>query len=295
MKIYFYNNFHNGDLHVSRSLVKHIVSSLYQENYIYFHNNSEKILHDIESVSSVILPPAHQNKKDQRGFHGQNTIFLNTWYRAHDSEFFNKYGVTIQCLYHIFKKSLKNSVNRDLDLDIVSCLPVIDYKVFEIDKITLFVKNDKRKKVLICNNKVMSGQCENFTFKNIVGKLSKEFQDVLFIVTNKVKDEKYDNENVKYFDDLFKVTDCDLNEISYLSLFCDVIVGRLSGPQSFSYVKENLLNPEKTFISITDGNKMYRDTSFGVTDLVPKNERAKFIHYTGIDENEIVKVIGREL
>ena len=39
-------------------------------------------------------------------------------------------------------------------------------------------------------------------------------------------------------------------EISYISTFCDVIIGRASGPHCFTHTKENLLNTKKTFISI---------------------------------------------
>ena len=46
----------------------------------------------------------------------------------------------------------------------------------------------------------------------------------------------------------------DLNEISYLSTFCDVIIGKESGPFAFCTIKDNLMNENKTFINFCDRN-----------------------------------------
>ena len=43
----------------------------------------------------------------------------------------------------------------------------------------------------------------------------------------------------------------DLNEISYLSLFTDTIIGRCSGPHVFAQVLDNWMNPNKKSISFT--------------------------------------------
>jgi hypothetical protein len=53
---------------------------------------------------------------------------------------------------------------------------------------------------------------------------------------------------VKYTGDIIKVENSDLNEISYLSTFCDIIVGRSSGPFTFSNVKENIFDGNKAFL-----------------------------------------------
>ena len=47
-KLIFYNNFHNGDIHVSRDFVKDIVSKINFSEAIYYHENSYTILKDIE-------------------------------------------------------------------------------------------------------------------------------------------------------------------------------------------------------------------------------------------------------
>ena len=80
----------------------------------------------------------------------------------------------------------------------------------------------------------------------------------------------------------------DLNEISYLSLFCDTIIGRASGPYVFTQVKENLYNPNKTFLAFT----RFKNVTSLVLDLdipakrfwSPETEEDKVFE-------EIVKVI----
>ena len=42
-----------------------------------------------------------------------------------------------------------------------------------------------------------------------------------------------------------------MNEISYLSLFCDTHVGRNSGPHVFAQVRENWLDENKATLSFT--------------------------------------------
>lgn len=48
--IYFYNNFHNGDIHYSRTFVKDIMSKLGDNDYCYLHNCDPSILKDIKKL-----------------------------------------------------------------------------------------------------------------------------------------------------------------------------------------------------------------------------------------------------
>ena len=43
-----------------------------------------------------------------------------------------------------------------------------------------------------------------------------------------------------------------MNEISYLSTFCDLIIGRNSGPFCFASNKENINSINKTFYAFND-------------------------------------------
>ena len=48
-KILFYNDWHNGDIHMSREYVKDLMSVLGQNEYFYYHTNNNSILSDIDN------------------------------------------------------------------------------------------------------------------------------------------------------------------------------------------------------------------------------------------------------
>ena len=117
--------------------------------------------------------------------------------------------------------------------------PTIDYEKFEIGLVKKWIKNNSgRKMVLIDNGKVLSNQSVNFSFANIITALSIKHKDKLFILCH--RENKMFPDNVFYTDDIIGKNGCDLNEISYLSGFCEVIVGRASGAFTFRLTRENL-------------------------------------------------------
>jgi hypothetical protein len=63
---------------------------------------------------------------------------------------------------------------------------------------------------------------------------------------------------------------CDLNEISYLSKFCDIIVGKNSGPYIYCMTEENINDPNKTIIVF---NKRSLDSL-----LAEINHKAKYVY-----------------
>ena len=99
----------------------------------------------------------------------------------------------------------------------------------------------------------MSNQAINFDMNPIIINLAIKYPSCNFYVTH------------AFPTDLKNIIDCNtiisekiksnLNEISYISTFCDIIVGRGSGPFCFTHVKENLYNKNKTYISTGNTEK----------------------------------------
>jgi hypothetical protein len=59
-------------------------------------------------------------------------------------------------------------------------------------------------------------------------------------------------DNVFFTDDIFAgATGGDINEIAYLSTHAEVIVGKNSGPFMFTHVWDNIMNPNKAFVSLS--------------------------------------------
>jgi hypothetical protein len=167
-------------------------------------------------------------------------------------------------------------------------IPSIDYSKFDISRITSYMTAYKSKrKIFIGNNDCKSSQSDNnINFDYIIKRLTETYTDILFFVSNQTGIKK---NNLFYIKDLLsRDIENDLNECSYVSTFCDVIIGRYSGPSTFSYVKDNLYKNKK-FIMLVNEN-MNWDMDFSL-----KNTGTQFIPCNFRDEKEvsdfIIKII----
>jgi hypothetical protein len=301
MNIFFYNAWHNGDLHVSRTFIRYILENIKADSYNYLHSNSTKILQDIVNLNQLPFKNEIIDKNSQDGYLKKNqNYYINTWYGSYNFDYLRNKEMNIFVLFNIFKRTLKELFDHEILNDPLYFLPKIDYTKFDIKNVDNFILKDKRRKVLICNNNVDSGQSENFSFDPIIEKLSKDYPNILFIVSNIFKDHIIEKNNIFYCNRLCSnIYDNNLNEIGYLSKFCDVVVGRYSGPQSFAGTYENFLDTSKTFINFVKGGSPngydYGDCSFGITSILPKENRAKFVSSKNFATNDIINVIKGEL
>jgi hypothetical protein len=295
MSVIFYNNWHNGDIFVSREFVRHIVNKKINDKCFYYHMNSNKLLKDIYTLE--IINELFGEKKDTILYKkDKDNIYINTWYRAGNDDSFKKYGITIFTLFNNFKEIIQKNFDEVID-DPSDFIPDPDYNnLIDVNAINDFVFNlTNKKRVLISNNNVLSGQSSNFDFDEIIFKLANKFQDIDFFITNETK--KYISlKNVFYFKNCISVLDeCNLNEIGYFSLFCDVIIGRLSGPETFCYNFDNLTDKSKTFINFFVNDKMYGDGSFGISSIYSDVARAKFVYSCDFNIDSVIKIIDKEL
>lgn len=239
-KILFYNFWHFGDIHVSRSLVKFIVNNIPAKEYQYHHYNGPKILQDIPKLNYQLLTFSEDFK--WKGWWRENEIlYCNTWYNAYQQQEFK--GCTIQTLFNIFKRGLKETINYDLPENPIDYLPEIDNSYYPFKQPFDVLENI----VLISNCDVLSGQSNNFDFNPIINYIANKFPSLKFVITNK-NGNGILLSNVYYFQDIVKVSGCDLNEISLFSKNIPIIVGRNSGPHTFCFTKENLMNKDKVFV-----------------------------------------------
>ena len=272
MKIVFYNHFHNGDIFVSRSLVNYVIKNIKADSYEYRHKNSFSLLKDLPLTQSDNM----ENLDMYAGWELKNeTLYCNTWVNAYQER--HKGRISIASFYDIFQTGLKETLNYNLDINPLELLPIVDYTFYPIKN--LFVGNT----CLISNNDTLSGQCDNFSMDEFVRKIVHKKPEYIFLLTNHMgKDIKRDN--IIYVDSLIGRDTDNLNEISYLSLLCDVIIGRHSGPYTFALTKMNLLNPSKTFISFANLDPY----DFGVSQYT--NKHAKFVNSFEHDLDTITRV-----
>lgn len=268
--INFFNCFHNGDMFVSKEFIRQIVAELPEFNFGYYHLNHFKTTKDLE-IKHLGPAPFRENLKFVED---GETLNVNTWIGAyqkiHTSEpphFWNG-GINYICLYdtwsYIFERiNSYFGVNLKIKESPNDYIPTINYSLFDLTGCNTFLTERKDiKKILFSNGRAMSGQSFNEDMSSIIMYFASKYPQHDFICTKKFKTEL---NNIFFTDDIFsnvdeideikapwndrEIQNCDLNEISYLSRSCDVIIGKNSGPFIYCMTKENFLTPNKCIIS----------------------------------------------
>jgi hypothetical protein len=275
--LYFYNNFHNGDVHYSQEFVKDISSQIQYNNCYYLHNNNKKLLRHIPYLKQSKIT---DSCRSQDHFYWiENDLYINTWIGCEHFKHL-KHGCSLYSNYDKYKY-----IYDDLKLDLKNIeyyIPTIDYKYYDIENINEFLKENKKFKVLICNGNALSNQADNINMDTFINKLSDKYKDITFILTDKKHPIK--KSNIVYTKDVVNVNYNDLNEISYLSNYCDIIIGKCSGPYCFTHVKRNFYS-NKIFIGLCKNEKetIWYDTNtvdiFNINNLDEIDVIEKIIEY----------------
>lgn len=283
--IYFYNTFHNGDVHYSRTFVRDMMNKLGNNEYCYLHNNNKDIVKDIKNLKHSKSFISFDNWRlisdypityVNRIIRNNNDLYINTWVgqekwitKKRVNRNRNNRYCSLYSLYEMYE-DIYDELYIKLE-DISYYVPEIDFKYIEKENIDNFISNTKYDfKVLLSNNFPRTMRIE-LDFDKVVNYLSDKYENVLFILTNATNIKK---DNVVYTNDIIKM-DFDLNEIAYLAKFCDIIVGRPSGPYCFSMHKETFIK-NKTFITISDNiyDKFYFEVDSNMLLLTEHNAEA---------------------
>ena len=271
MKTLYFTNFncHNGDLHYYREFIKDIINKTDFDNYYLLEKkSSSKLLLDIPKINFWEL--------------NENCFIDQTYYKINQDVYINIHFVRTNPLYYfalkdnewlLYKSLLEayykyysfiyNKLNIQLSEKNLY-IPEIDYSKYEISNIDNYIQQNDKFKVLICNGKVLSAQSD-ISLDEIIINLSDLHPNIDFILTKKIDTIK---ENILFTDDIIKCQLPDLNEISYLSTYCNIIVGRASGPYCYTLTKSNFNDPYKTFIAITTSYIMAFYSEFSKSDRI---------------------------
>lgn len=246
--IIFYNHFGAGDIFESREFIKEYMEKIPAENFYYAHGKPLRILRDISKlqfieVTEIMNPMRAVTVLD-------DALLINTWIGRDGRYVLPGIGCVVEKLYEMHNEILFNLNLKPLREDIFSYVPSIDYSYYNIESVDKFItEHSYQQKVLISNGNVHSMQAVNFDFTPVIKRLAKALPKILFILTeeaNIIEDNVFFTQDIIYPQNGF-----DLNEISYLSLYCNVHIGRNSGPHVFTQVKENWLDSRKTSLSFT--------------------------------------------
>lgn len=300
MKVVFFNHWHNGDVHVSRTFVRKIMEKLSsldpQITFSYSHKNDPGLLKDIPNL---VFDP---NGVHQIGMHDNtvkrgDTLYINTWYAQQNYKFMNIYGISFDTLYAIFDDTCKNTWGfslSDISSDPSDFFPVIDYERFNIENAKSWINQYPGKKIFVSNGVALSSQAHNFSLTSIINELSKKHTDKIFILSN------YDgipgSANIIHSSDIIRKVGNDLNENAYIASHCDVIIGKASGAFSFAVTKENCLQKSLKFLTFCNLVPSYPN-KFWLGDYLKDriNYTSQFIVSNDSDIHTISSIIDSNL
>jgi len=254
-KIVFYNNWHNGDVFVCKEFIREITNHFNLPTY-YCHDMKKCFYKDINLTECDRFEGGHFHTD-----HGitikDNVAYINTWYNSEHGKFYS--GSTLITLYNYFKH-VYSVLGLEINKNYEYYIPRIDMEYYKnkINHNLLTKKYDK--KILICNNIPLSGQAQEYDWSDYIDHLGEQYPNYLFLITN---DGVYkQTDNVVKVNTLYTVDyniNNDLMEISYISTFCDIIVGRSSGPFSCCFTVNNI-GTSKKIINVT---KWIKEGHFG--------------------------------
>ena len=243
--IIFYNHFGNGDIFESREFVKEIISNVPASKCIYRHAKGEKFLRDICNLNYEYLTMEDNlcNPTGNSKVHG-NDLYINTWIGRDGRYVLPGIGCTVEKLFDMYNDMLQGIYS--LKYSCREYIPTINYSFFNREESDNFASQHE-KLILISNGPVQSMQACNFDFAPIIRRVADTHKDKTFIITSNMEERP---ENVFYTGEFIKQDgQPDLNELSYLSTKCNMLIGRNSGPHVMSWVKENCFN--RKMVNIT--------------------------------------------
>lgn len=267
MKLYdnliFYNLYGNGDIFINREFVKKLIKEFPARKFYFAHAKDPHLLSDIPELGYIQL----DNHCDMRLAYNYvgNTIYFNTWIGYAWGKYVED-GAT--CTLDNYVRMYNDTLTFlgepiQFGTHYRDYLPTIDYRKLDttyLNNIEMFIQHTCDSKtediVLISNGDVQSGQANNTDFTPYILRLCKEFPTKHFIITQDIcipEDEWADNLNTAAY--IIRKESCDLLEISYLSTYCNTIIGRSSGPYVYAQTKENYLDSNKKFLSFTHNPK----------------------------------------
>ena len=183
-----------------------------------------------------------------------NHLIINTWITSSPGfcqsiNCFNAEGVRQQTceIIDLINEHFKETIPYPTTVDVIP--KIIRPLLYEqqansfLDKLSTY-----RKKILLCNGIIHSGQSVKFSLRENIHRLVAKNPDCAFVYTEKETTFLLDNEF--FIDDHVNIPN--LDEITYISTYCDVLVSRMSGPGSCICVHENLFNPNVAFVCITN-------------------------------------------
>lgn len=247
-RIIFYNHFGAGDIYESREFVKAWMRLIPSREYFYSHGKNPRILLDIPELQFK-APTVHMDAKKGAWDDLNGNLYVNTWIGRSGKYVLPGIGCTVEKLYEMHNDMLGTYNLGQLPGQPIDYLPEIDYEMYNLEGCKRFLSDPSHQKlVFIDNGLVQSAQAKNFEFIDIIEAVANNHPHISFLVTHSFVTTC---PNIYGTSAITGQADFDLNEVSYLSLFCKVLIGRNSGPHVFTQNRINCADERKKLLSFT--------------------------------------------
>jgi hypothetical protein len=308
----FFNMFRNGDLFVVREFVRSMIQQMPQYEWYYAHGNHPESLSDLPCVYipiphfhevcasvgctshevSELLPVYKPLMANEiiRQLSAESNLYINTWAGCWHGHVFptgtypnmNDLMVMWNLIGDLVYKKTKDVVT--FPLKPLDYFPIVDKKLCDTRKVdeAIEILSGYKKIVLVANGNALSGQSKlhSHHLNNVIIKMSEHYPEVAFVLTQKIS---CNISNIFFTDDFF-AKKFDLIDISAFSQFCDVIVGKNSGPFTYAHTQQNVLDANKTFVSFSN---LSRDNL--LHDI--KDAKCTFVHSSTESHDEVLSIL----
>ncbi len=226
-KIVFFNYYGVGDLFNSRQFIKDIMNQFPNKEYFYDHGKPANLFEDVDIKKYHEHSPCIATTPTRLI---DDTLFINTWIGRDSKYVLPGIGCKISQNRRMFN-DLLNEYGIRLMHHNDYYIPKIEWgrlRHLDIVEKWLFADSEYRSFILICNGSVHSEQADNFDLTQIIYRLSSMYPDKYIVVTEPLPVMLSNIIPTHYI--MQGIQGTDVNYISYLSLYADLVVGRSSGP-----------------------------------------------------------------
>lgn len=259
MKLTVYSHYGIGDLYESREFVRDWMR-LCGVTECDYACRFPAVFADMPEIH----PIQFEDKMDMRKgwFREGDHLYVNTWIGCRNGETKPKgdyviwpgVGCTVEHIYRMHNDYMREAGFAGLPRFVVEYIPTIDYtRLPGLDRIHDFVDFQKGvERVLVCDGPTGSGHAANFSMSEAIGMIPQRGK-IQYVFTSQLKNGREDwigSDIITGRNDLPHSTD--VLQISYLSRFCRVIIGRCSGAQMPCETLENWMDSTKTLLSFTN-------------------------------------------
>ena len=289
--ICFFNYYHNGDVFSGKGYMQNLITMMPWLKFQHAQVNSLKTMRDLAcehiEVKTIPFVPHNVRYMDMNG-----VLYINTWVGAygnavipmgqHHANWASLYTMWMH-IYDVIEQVW--SVKLPRSNNPIQYIGQTDWKAYDINLADQWL-GQHTDVVLICNGRVRSTQSNLELMEPTLKELSRDFPAISFVCTSKFDTTGFDRtDNIYFTEDIFAgVEGGDINEIAYLSTKAFLVAGKNSGPFMFTHVVENILDPNKIFVSLS--HRSSDSYAWGVKGLP-----CRYYHYSGDDEHNVAGLI----